>query len=69
MNDATMNFSGMQDNARQIETLAGMLAILAESGSMTETQAEDTAVIIGNLATELRQMIENAQAVALDIPA
>lgn len=64
-----VNFSRMADAARQIETLAGMLAHMAETGDVTETQTEDTAVIIGDLATELRHLIETAQTVALDIPA
>lgn len=64
MNDAAANFTAMADNSRQIETLAGMLAILAENGSMTDVQAEDTAVIIGGLATELRRLIEIARSMS-----
>ena len=64
MNDAAANFTEMADNSRQIETLAGMLAILAENGSMTDVQAEDTAVIIGGLATELRRLIEIARSMS-----
>ena len=69
MKNVKMNFAEMTDNARQIETLAGMLAILAETGNVTDVQAEDTAVIIRDLATELRNMIETAQTVAADISA
>jgi len=67
INDATMNFSGMADTARRIETLSTMMLMLAEEGKLDEHIAEDSAAVIGDLATNLRHMIDEAQTTAFEI--
>ena len=59
-----MNFESMQDVARQIENLAFLLRLAAETGELYNAGAdvaEDTARIIQEKAQELGQMIEGAR--------
>ena len=66
INDATMNFSGMADTARQIQSLSLLVRIAAENGSNDSQLVEDTAVIVCGLAAKLRNMIAEAEATALE---
>ncbi len=68
-NTVKMKLSEMEDTARRIETLANMLEIITESGSLNEDIAEDSARMIYDLAGNLRRMIDEAQAAAADCPA
>ena len=64
-----IDFTMMQDTARQIENLAFLLRAAAESGQLYnagEDVAEDTATMIQEKARALGQMIEGAQAAAKD---
>lgn len=69
INDATMNFSGMADTARQIQSLSILVRMAAENGSNDSMLVEDTAVIICGLASKLGRMIKEAEATALEAAA
>ncbi len=66
INDATMNFSGMADTARQIQSLSLLVRIAAANDSNDSELVEDAAVIVCGLAEKLRHMIEDAEATALE---
>ena len=61
INDETINFSGMADTARQIQSLSLLVRIAAENGSSDSELVEDTAVIVCGLAAKLRHMIADAE--------
>lgn len=69
INDATMNFSGMADAARQIQSLSILVRMAAENGSIDSMLVEDTAVIICGLASKLGRMIKEAETTALEAAA
>lgn len=63
------DFTEMQDTARQIENLAWLLRLAAETGHLYdagEDVAEDTATMIQEKARQLGQMIESEAAAAQD---
>lgn len=63
----TLDFSELRDTARQIENLAFLLRMAAETGHLHdagEDVAEDTAAVIQEKARALGQMIEQAEAEA-----
>ena len=66
INDATMNFSGMADTARQIQSLSLLVRIATANDSNDSELVEDAAVIVCGLAAKLRHMIAEAEATALE---
>lgn len=64
INDATMNFSGMADTARQIQSLSIALRVASENGSADKTLTEDLATIVCGLSSKLRRMVDEARATA-----
>lgn len=66
MKKTSFDFSEMADTARRIESLALMLQTTVESGNLSKQLTEDAATVIGDLATELRHMIAEAQDTAAD---
>ena len=69
INDATMNFSGMADTARQIQSLSLLVRIAAANGSNDSELVDDASTIVCGLAAKLRNMIAEAEATALEAAA
>ena len=67
------DFEGMQDTARQIESLAFLLRMAAETGQLENADdgsiTEDTAILIQEKARDLGMMMLQAKDAAQDLPA